>query len=172
MVDVTTGVSGQKSLKVPQDVTIRVGILGGRSHISSRKNRKSVPMAKLMEWLEQGRAIKRTSPKGKAYVITYPPRPILIPGIEKGLAGIRKAFRQLAVSLIEGGDGKKEIAKIGSFTVGKIQEYVDEDLPGIAPNAESTIRRKKTSAGEGGNTPMIDEGQLVAAVTYATDEGE
>jgi hypothetical protein len=172
MVDMTTGASGQKSLKIPQDVVIKVGILGGRSHVSSRKNRKSVPMAKLIEWLEQGRAIKRMSPKGKSFIITYPPRPIIIPGIEKGLAGIRKAFQQLAAALVEGGDGKKEIAKIGAFTIGKIQEYVDEDLPSIAPNAESTIKRKKTSSGAGGNTPLIDEASLVSAVTYAVDEGE
>jgi hypothetical protein len=95
MVEMTSGVSGQKSLKIPQDVVIRVGILGGRIH-QPKKNAKPVPMAKLIDWLERGRAIKRTSPKGKEYVITYPPRPIIIPGIEKGLAGIRKAFQQLA----------------------------------------------------------------------------
>ncbi len=165
MVEMTSGVSGQKSLKIPQDVVIKVGILGGRIH-QPKKNQKTVPMAKLIAWLENGFSFKTKSGKQ----ITIPPRPIIVPGIEKGLAGIRKAFQQLAAALIEGGDGKKQIAKIGSYTIGKIQEYVDEDLPGIAPNAESTIRNKGTTAGPGGNTPMIDTGQLVGAMTYA--EGE
>jgi hypothetical protein len=169
MVDVTVRTTRHQILKAPKSVIIKVGILGGRIHAPKAKGKKStepVPMAKLIAWLEAGFAFKARNGKK----ITVPPRPILAPGIEKGWEGIQKGFKQLSAALIEGGTGDAEIAKVASFTVGKIQEYVDGDLPGIAPNAESTIKNKGTSAGAGGNTPMIDTGELVAALTYASEK--
>jgi len=176
MVDVKVSSTSHKILEAPKSVIIKVGILGGRMHFPKARGKKTgdpIPMAKLIAWLEAGFSFrieggKRVKNGGKK--VTIPPRPILVPGIEKGLDGLRKDFKKLAAALAEGKSGDTEIARIGIRAVGSIQEYVDEDLPSIAPNAESTIKVKGTSAGAGGNTPMIDEGQLMGAITYSSEK--
>lgn len=88
-----------------------------------------------------------------------PPRPTIEPTIEEEKERISKDFATALKGVLSGNtDGKKELEKIGIYTVNKIKaKFGSEDL---APNAPSTIKAK------GSDKPLIDTGQLRNAVTY------
>lgn len=92
----------------------------------------------------------------QAHVIEIPARPWLAPGVE---SGTQEYIAEIANAVKNGSTLDQTLEIIGNIAVGKVQEFMTElDSP---PNAPSTIAQK------GSDNPLIADGHLRAAVTYA-----
>ena len=119
----------------------------------------SITLAQLGQVLENGTSIRRTSPKGKAYTITIPPRPFLAPAINNNRDKIAKASGALLDAVIHMRMSKRDaLGKLGALAQGLVQQQIRAVRS--PENAASTVRQK------GSSHPLIDSGQLVQNVAW------
>lgn len=76
---------------------------------------------------------------------------------------IKTQIRKAANAVVEGRlDIDQALELLGQQFVGSIKERITSGSA-LAPNAESTIKRK------GSSTPLVDEGRLLSAITYEVE---
>lgn len=83
---------------------------------------------------------------------TIPARPFFKQSYENHQGELQAACIQAAKTVIAGGAPDKALNIIGTFAVGLVQEEIVNG--NFAPNAPSTIRKKKS------DKPLIDTGQM------------
>lgn len=92
-----------------------------------------------------------------------PPRPVIEPAIEQDhvFQGICELMSNAALQLIEGNEGAmlSGLEEAGEYALAAVKAYFNE-ANGWAPNKETTIRRKGSSA------PLIDTGSMRGAITF------
>lgn len=92
---------------------------------------------------------------------SIPARPWLDAGVESGSA----EYVQVIESGLEGEEDPEKIMNmLGVIAVGKVQEFITQLKS--PPNAESTVRRKKSA------NPLIDTGAMRASVNYKLDKAK
>lgn len=109
---------------------------------------------KQVRFLKKGTGFKKLGTT-EAHVITIPPRPWLIPGVESAVQDINDIIEQ---SLIKAKGTDETLEAVGAIAAGAVQQYMT-DLK-EPPNAKSTIKKK------GSDNPLIDSGALRASVTH------
>lgn len=88
-----------------------------------------------------------------------PARPFLEDGIRQNIGKIKKAFKEEAQKVMNGGSANWE--KVGTMAVGAITELVRGDYyKQRVPNAKSTIRWK------GSDTPLIDGANMIQSLNF------
>lgn len=95
-----------------------------------------------------------------------PPRPVLQPAIEKHQDEVAELLKNAAVKAMDGEDTAQALGKVGLAAQTICRDYFEEDN-GWAPNAPSTIRKKK-----GSDNPLIDTGELRKSITYVVEAGK
>jgi len=88
-----------------------------------------------------------------------PERSFIRSTIEENSNSYKASMRRIVKKIINGeSDGYKMMGRLGMKIKGQVQEkIVSIQEP---PNAESTIKRKKSSS------PLVDSGQLVQSITW------
>lgn len=93
---------------------------------------------------------------------TIPARPFLEEGIESKKEDLRKEIEKQLKNALEGKETNWD--KVGTKAVGAIQELVRSDFYKTkTPNSQKTIEYK------GSDTPLIDGGDLINALTYVKE---
>ena len=92
-----------------------------------------------------------------------PARPFLTDGIDSEKKKIGETIAGEAKKIIAGTGANWN--KVGTMAVGAVQELVRSDFyKSRAPNSEFTIKTK------GSDTPLIDGGNLINALTFVVDD--
>lgn len=91
--------------------------------------------------------------------IVIPARPFLRQGIANNQRKIENIMRQEVVGILTGGQtAERALKRIGLYVEGRIKKnFVEGEF---APNAKSTIRKKRSSR------PLIDTGHLRQSIRY------
>lgn len=88
-----------------------------------------------------------------------PPRPFLRQTVENNESGIVSAGAKLIESaIVGGGTAQDALESLGVLVKGFVQDTITSGS--FAPNAESTVRQKRSSK------PLIDTGQMRQSVNY------
>jgi hypothetical protein len=96
-----------------------------------------------------------------------PPRPVLGPSIERNLEQITTHLDVAMGHLLSNEPiaAERELHRIGDIAASAAREYVMEGT-NLAPNAPSVIERKHS------NTPLIETGSMVSAITHVVRVGD
>ncbi|KQQ62968.1 hypothetical protein ASF66_01030 [Pseudomonas sp. Leaf129] len=96
---------------------------------------------------------------------TVPPRPFLVPAIDKGSPQYRRLAEIMLPKVMAGEmDMRVLLEQMGNLAEGHVkQEITDLRIP---PNAASTISKK------GSDNPLIDTGALRQSIRYVVDDGK
>ena len=87
-----------------------------------------------------------------------PSRPFLRNSVDSNADRINDFMDIRKKSILQGESAKSALIKIGAFQKGLIQEQIVEGS--FVPNAEATIRKKKSA------TPLIDTGRMRQSVNF------
>jgi hypothetical protein len=92
-----------------------------------------------------------------------PARPVIEPAVEDDKEVIGEIFADAFSAALEGDEGRAMnlLEQAGIEGASASQKWFTNSKNGWAPNAESTVKRKKS------NRPLIDTGQLRRSITYA-----
>ena len=139
------------------DVEVLVGFPSGRQHVETKhgKGKKPKKQPVQMDTDELAKILTFGSD-------SIPPRPF----IEEGLLSQKEELRaEIEKQLDNARDGKANWAKVGTKAVGAVQDFVRSDYyKSNVPNSPVTIAHK------GSDTPLIDGGDLVNALTFIVDK--
>ncbi len=97
-------------------------------------------------------------------MLQVPPRPIIEPALKSQMEIIAKRLSQMAVAGLDGKNISKEADTLGTFASKTVQGWFTNPQNGWAPNAPSTIRKKKS------NKPLVDTGELRDSITYVVED--
>jgi hypothetical protein len=100
-----------------------------------------------------------------SFIYQVPPRPIIQPAIEDAKGQIGERLGEAAKVALQGGDTNAALTDVGTYAQSKVKKWFKNPKNGWAPNAESTIEKKKSS------NPLIDTGALHNAITFVIQEG-
>lgn len=90
--------------------------------------------------------------------IHIPSRPFLRNSVDSNSDKINAFLQARKKRILKGESAEEALKKIGAFQKGLIQEQIVEGS--FAPNAEATIRKKKSA------TPLIDTGRMRQSVNF------
>ena len=97
-----------------------------------------------------------------------PPRPFLMPGIEKAHDKIKDALKEGLREIVkDGADTDKCLQKAGLIGQASVQNEIRTGS--FEALKESTIKSRQAArkSGKAGTKPLIDTGQLLSSITYA-----
>lgn len=169
-VSVVSTVDFQKIQKMADKaaVQILVGFPSGREHVPTLHKNENGEYKGYNG--EDPRDIKPVETAELAKELSYgsartPARPFLEEGIRSKEKEIRKALEEETQKVLDGKQANWE--KVGTMAVGAIQEFVRSDhYKTTIPNSKKTIEYK------GSDTPLIDGGDLINAVTFLVNGKE
>ena len=95
-----------------------------------------------------------------SFAYQVPPRPVIEPAIENSKEPIGKLLGNAAKQAADGNDPQKALMDVGQYAEAKVQNWFVDPKNGWAPNAESTVKKKKS------DKPLIDSGELRKAITF------
>lgn len=90
--------------------------------------------------------------------VNIPSRPFLRKSVDENVDKINAFLKGQKKKLISGADAEQVLKEIGLFQKDLIQEKITEGS--FAPNAPSTVRKKKSSK------PLVDTGRMRQSVNY------
>ncbi len=90
--------------------------------------------------------------------VRIPSRPFLRNSVDSNSDKINAFLQTRKKGILNGESAKETLKEIGVFQKGLIQEQIVEGS--FAPNAEATIRKKKSA------TPLIDTGRMRQSVNF------
>jgi len=101
---------------------------------------------------------------------TAPARPFMLIAMHLHQDELRRLQARLGLGLLQGKlTLEQALGLLGEATAAKIKQTIADGKQHFTPNAPATVARK------GGDTPLINFGQLRGAITYAvrnSDDGE
>ena len=95
-----------------------------------------------------------------SFAYQVPPRPSIEPAIENSKQPIGNLLGTAAKQAMDGKDPQKALMDVGQYAQKKVQNWFVDPKNGWAPNAESTVKKKKS------DRPLIDTGTLHNAITF------
>ena len=95
-----------------------------------------------------------------SFAYQVPPRPIIEPAIENSKESIGELLGNAAKQTAEGKNVQKALEAVGLEAQEDVKDWFTDSKNGWAPNAESTIKKKKS------NKPLIDTGALQGSITF------
>jgi hypothetical protein len=135
-------------------------ILGEDSILIGYRNADEHPSGMNMAELAELLAYDHFTPQGSF----VPARPFLEEGLQANEALLQEEVRKYFVKLFN--TGERDFDSVGTEAMEGVKEYLNSgELRGVAPNAESTIRRK------GHDLPNIDNGDLRDGLVYIAIRG-
>lgn len=90
--------------------------------------------------------------------VHMPSRPFLRNSVDTNMDEINNFLQIMKWRIIRGASAKDVLKKIGDFQAGLIRDQIMEG--NFAPNAEATIRKKKS------DTPLVDSGRMKQSIHY------
>lgn len=130
----------EKMLKELSSLEVRVGFQKGKA-----TEEDGTDICDVAAWNELGTE-------------NMPSRPFLRKSVDENEGKINSFLKSKKNDLISGSPARKILTDIGIFQKDLIQEKITNGT--FAPNAESTIRKKKSSK------PLIDTGRMRQSVNY------
>lgn len=91
-----------------------------------------------------------------------PSRPFLRQSTDANKSNIEKFCKTQLQKLTQGGTAEEILNSIGVMQKGLIQDTITKSPSWAAPNADSTIKRKR----KGSDVPLIDSGTMLQSVNY------
>lgn len=88
-----------------------------------------------------------------------PARPFITQWVDSNKARINSNIKKVSEMIIKGMPAEKALELYGQWAVGEIKKNITQNKP-FEPNSEYTIQKK------GSSTPLVDDGQLIASITY------
>ena len=95
-----------------------------------------------------------------SFAYQVPPRPVIEPAIENSKGDIGELLGEAAKVAADGENTKKALESVGEEAQQDVQDWFTNSKNGWAPNAESTVKKKKS------DKPLIDTGELRKAITF------
>lgn len=95
-----------------------------------------------------------------SFAYQVPPRPIIEPAIENSKEGIGELLGIAAKQSVEGNDTQDALKNVGQEAQQDVQNWFTDAKNGWAPNAPSTIKRKKS------DKPLLDTEMLQKSITF------
>lgn len=95
-----------------------------------------------------------------SFAYQVPPRPIIEPAIENSKEDIGEKLGDAAKVAMDGKDIRKALVDVGNEAQQDVQDWFVNPKNGWAPNAESTVKKKKSE------NPLIDTGALRKAINF------
>ncbi|MCL1987422.1 MAG: hypothetical protein FWG64_05560 [Firmicutes bacterium] len=138
-----------KELNELATLQVRIGYQQGE------KSSKNATLLDIAVWNELGTKTK----DGKQHI---PPRPFLRQSVDNNQQQISDFVKKELANLGNGKTAQQILQRIGTYQKGLIQQEIQKG--NFTPNAESTIRKKKSAA------PLIDTGRLMQGVHFVIEE--
>ena len=112
---------------------------------------------------EDGLTVAQVAAFNEYGTSTIPARPFMKQAWENHGNELKQACQQANNMILNGKTAENAAAMLGAYGVRLIQEEIVDG--GFAPNAPSTIRKKKS------DTPLIDTGNMRQSVKYVVKRG-